>query len=400
MRELFSEFQRTAQETWPGIRVRELAGGNRVSEDPLILLVQNEGFVADISSMGHGLQMWLQTIWFLTRSRGDATVILDEPDVYMHADLQRKLIRFLRNQNRQIIVTTHSVEIMAEVGVEDILIVDRRKPRSNFASSLPAVQRVLEHIGSAHNIHLAKLWSARRCLLVEGKDIKLLKLFQNSVFPDSTEPFDAMPNMAIGGWGGWNYAVGSSMLLSNAGGDSIITYCILDRDYHTDEEINRRMIEAKSKSVQLHIWRRKEIENYLLNPDVIHRAISTKIANRTSPPTVDEIYNKLEEIMNDLKDSVFDALSTEHLAQNRARGASGANQAARQVVNSQWATFEGRVSITPGKEVIRKLSEWSQQEFGVGLNALLIVRNMRVNELPDEVASLVTSIENMEPFLD
>jgi hypothetical protein len=35
--------------------------------------------------------MWLQTIWFLTRAKDHETVILDEPDVYMHADLQRRL---------------------------------------------------------------------------------------------------------------------------------------------------------------------------------------------------------------------------------------------------------------------------------------------------------------------
>jgi hypothetical protein len=45
-----------------------------------------EGYVfdgADGSQMGHGLQMWLQTMWFLARVGYAACAILDEPDVYM-----------------------------------------------------------------------------------------------------------------------------------------------------------------------------------------------------------------------------------------------------------------------------------------------------------------------------
>ena len=43
----------------------------------------------------------------------------------MHADLQRKLIRLLKGRHHQVIVATHSVEIMAEVDAQDVLIINR-----------------------------------------------------------------------------------------------------------------------------------------------------------------------------------------------------------------------------------------------------------------------------------
>ena len=46
--------------------------------DPLFLHVRNEEFVGEVAKMGHGLQMWLQTMWFLTRARDASTLILDE----------------------------------------------------------------------------------------------------------------------------------------------------------------------------------------------------------------------------------------------------------------------------------------------------------------------------------
>ena len=84
--------------------------------------------------MGHGLQMWLQTMWFLVQAKGSQTVILDEPDVYMHPDLQRKLVKTVQRSGQQLLLTTHSVEIMSEVAPENILVIDGARRSSAFAT--------------------------------------------------------------------------------------------------------------------------------------------------------------------------------------------------------------------------------------------------------------------------
>ena len=137
--EYFEEFRQLARNTWPGLTIRELEGRNGNPRDVLALFVQDNDFVAEVAWMGHGLQMWLQTMWFLVRSKDSSTIILDEPDVYMHADLQRKLIRLLRDQTRQVIVATHSIEIMAEVEAQDILIVNRNAGKSLYAASVDSI---------------------------------------------------------------------------------------------------------------------------------------------------------------------------------------------------------------------------------------------------------------------
>ena len=246
----FSEFRRVVEDTWPGVRIMELYMQGRQPDKQLFLHVRNEDFVGEVGLMGHGLQMWLQTMWFLTRSVRSTTVILDEPDVYMHPDLQRRVIRFLRNRFDQTILTTHSIEIMSEVETENILIVDKAQDRSDFASTLPAVQEITNNIGSVHNVHLSRLWTSRRFLLLEGKDIRLLKHFQDVLFPNSNVPIETIPQMSIGGWGGWNYAIGSSMTLQNAMGEEIQVYCILDRDYHTESEIEERMNKAMDRGIR------------------------------------------------------------------------------------------------------------------------------------------------------
>lgn len=396
--ELFPEFQEIVENTWPGVRVLELIGQGKLHSKPLDLQVRNEDFVAEIGAMGHGLQMWLQTMWFLTRSKDASTIILDEPDVYMHADLQRRIIRFLRNRFPQIILTTHSVEIMSEVQPDEILVIDKRKPQSKFASSLPAVQSLIDNVGSVHNIHLARLWHARRFILVEGKDLKLLKQLQNILFPTSEIPIDIIPNMPIGGWGGWNYAVGSSMTLKNSLGESIVAYCILDSDYHTQEEIKHRKKEAKTRGVELHIWSQKEIENYLLIPSAIQRLIAKKCARRTKPPTIEEVTKKIKEIALDMEEVVFDALSAELLARDRSLGAGGANKEARKIIKERKERGNDFLMLVSGKTLISALSRWSQDEFDVSFNPVSIATELRVTELHREIVSVVTAIENCSEF--
>lgn len=395
--ELYREFQRVVEETWPGVRVIELIGKGNLPQEPLFLQIRNEDFVAEISAMGHGLQMWLQTMWFLTKSKNSNTVILDEPDVYMHADLQRRLIRFIRNRYPQVILTTHSIEIMSEVEPDEILVVDKSLPSSKFASSLPAVQRLIENVGSVHNIHLAKLWNSRRFIMIEGKDIKLLKIFQNIIFPDSEYAFDSIPNMQIGGWGGWKFAVGSSMLLQNSFGEKILTYCILDSDYHTEEEKNERRREAELRNVELHIWSQKEIENYLLGPEVIHRLIHKNISRRTTGPTIEEINEQIDLISQRLEDEIFDSLSTEILSRHKALGSGGANKEARRIIIDKKEKNEF-LSIVSGKSMITNLLQWSQNEFGVSLSALKIAREFTIEEISEEIKSVVDAIEKGEPF--
>jgi len=153
----YKKFKKLIEDTWEGLRILEYYAGNRIEEKNPYLLIQEGVFTTEISMMGHGLQMWMQTMWFLARCNPNSTVILDEPDVYMHADLQRKLIRLLRNEFKQVIIATHSIEIMSEVEPESILVIDRNKPKSIFASDFNAVQKVLLNIGSIHNIALARL---------------------------------------------------------------------------------------------------------------------------------------------------------------------------------------------------------------------------------------------------
>ncbi|MFZ8305259.1 AAA family ATPase, partial [Staphylococcus aureus] len=47
----------------------------------------------EIAWAGDGIQIWLQELYHMWMQRAADVIILDEPDVFLHPDLQRRLAR-------------------------------------------------------------------------------------------------------------------------------------------------------------------------------------------------------------------------------------------------------------------------------------------------------------------
>lgn len=394
----YLRFRQLAQDTWPGIQVLQLQGSRGYPGDDLQLLVRDRDFEAEIGLMGHGLQMWLQTVWFLSRVPAGATVVLDEPDVYMHPDLQRRVLRLVRDMFPQVIIATHSVEIIADVDPSEILVVDRGQPRSRFADTLPAVQRLIDRIGGVHNVHLARLWSARRLILVEGDDLAFLKTLHDKLHPHATVALDDIPNSSIGGWSGWPYAVGQGMLARNALGQTVRVYCVLDSDYNTVDDIRQRMEEARERQVELHVWCRKEIENYFLLPTVIARVVTARRSDLDVDDVQLAIEAKFDEIVRSLRDVVFDGYAERFRAANPRGGAAQANQRAREQLAGVFDNPERALERVSGKEVITQLSTWLHAEYGRGIALRDILREIRPDEVNQEVREVIAAIDAGDRF--
>lgn len=388
----YRNFRRIAEETWPGLQIRTLQGARGLPGDTLSLMVRDRDFVAEVGLMGHGLQMWLQTMWFLARTPEQTSVVLDEPDVYMHPDLQRKMVRIVKDRFDQVLIATHSIEIMAEVNPSDILVIDRKRRRSDFVDSPPELQSLIDRLGGLLNIHLARLWDARRCLFVEGNDLGILQLFHDLIAPDSRIPIDDIPNTSIGGWGGWNYAVGSSIFIRNAVGEEVQVYCLLDSDYHTQASIAERYEDAERKDVHLHIWNRKELENYALVPNAITRVIARRTGGNA--PEHSDIVKKIDQIAEGLRKDIFDSYATELLGEYGADKLKQSNREARSIVDDYFDSYDGRIALVSGKEVIGRLSEWSQQHYGASFGVMTVAREIRAEEVAEEVRAVLKRIDD------
>ena len=285
---------------------------------------------------------------------------------------------------------------MSEVDPQQILIIDRRRDKSEFAGSIDAVQRVLSGLGSAQNIHLTRLWATRRLLLVEGKDLQIFAKVHAVLFPDA-DSLQLIPSLQIGGWTGWHYAVGSSMAFRNAMGQEVITYCVLDSDYHTPEEISERLDDARAKSVQLHIWSRKEIENYLIVPEAIARVIAARASGHRAPAPA-EVYAKAVALADSYQNEILDDVANEYFLRDRRAGHQAANRKARIRLHSSHEENGNLLPLASGKALLSDLSTWATEKYGVSFGPAGILHALRREEIAEELGKVVAAIENSWRF--
>ncbi len=390
--ESFPKFSELAEKSWNGLRIRSFDGrhGFPGSEDKLSLFIQDGNFVSEIGWMGSGLQMWLQIMWFLSRVNEEEVIILDEPDVYMHPDLQRKLIRLLRDRYKQVVVSTHSIEIISEVDPSNILIIDKQEKKSHFANKLPVVQNILNSIGSIHNLQLTKLWSSKKLLIVEGEDIDILKRIQNTLFPETNEPFDSIPNFDIGGWGGWNHARGNSMILNDKSEYNMKIYALFDSDYHTEKEIQIRKEEAIKTKINIHIWSKKEIENYLIVPTAILRILKSE-STKAHHLIVSDIETIIKQKTLEMQEDLIDKMADEIQKQDKKQTISAARKKAKLKIEK----IEDRVC---GKDLISLLSKWTQENYKVSLSPIKLSSQLQLNEIHEELKNVIHMIEICSNF--
>lgn len=390
----FDKFKDLAENTWQGLKIDSSSHSIR-SEGNLFLFVRDNRFEAEIGMMGHGLQMWLQTMWFLSRSDPNSTIILDEPDVYMHADLQRRLVKLIKNIFKQVIVATHSVEIMSEVEPENILPINNLKNKQEYANKAPFVQKIVNEIGSVHNIEIARLFSCSKFLVVEGEkdDVKLLSIFQSKIFPNTFEQFDILPKIYVEGWGGWQRVIGSNKVFKD-NKTSIVTYCIFDSDYHTEETKDKRLIEAKEHEINLHIWKKKEIENYLLVPPAICRLV--RIKKKQAEITDSEISDLITKLCEEHRDDVIDSFATEIRNRDTSKDIKTVNQIARKYINEKWENEKW--NLVSGKSILSEIFSWISENYKVSLNKFLLAREITLSEIESEIIKVITCIENKTDF--
>jgi hypothetical protein len=157
--------------------------------------------------------------------------------------------------------------------------------------------------------------------------------------------------------------------------------------------VAERYAEARTRRISLHVWRFKEIENYLLVPEAASRIIRAGARPGVVTPTAAEIEAKIDEIVDLLRDEpVTDAITQELFIRKKGGGTAHATRRARQVVKEQWETRETRWGIAPGTRVIAALSAWPQDRFQVSFGPDQIARELSREEVHREVVAFFTAI--------
>jgi hypothetical protein len=395
----FPRFLDLVQQTWPNMSVTKPVDDGYA----IHMFCKEERIDRELFWSGFGFQVWCQLLTHLDRGRESTMIVVDEPEIYLHPDLQRQLLDILFSLGPAIIMATHSAEMIGAADPRDILLIDKKARSAKRLANEETVQQVLDLIGSVHNVTLTRIAKHRRVLFVEGKDYSVLTKFARIAGHAELALARDLPVVTSDGFSNWPKIRDTAWGIKKILAGPFCVASVLDRDYRSDEEVEaiRRALESETDLAI--ILRAKEIENYLLIPHVLSKAINGeahKKHKQQEGKICDEhlLAKKLIEITDPMANEIrsqYAASRSEYLSGHGDKRAQATLiKEADDWFCERWETVEGRIQVCPGKQVLSKLREWAQMEFGATLTTNAITGRMSKTDLAPDLVEALDSLND------
>ncbi len=401
--EKFEEFRSILCQTWPGMDIEPPQVDRSHLKARLHMFCPEERIPRELFWAGFGFQVWCQMLTHLIQSSNVSIFLIDEPDIYLHSDLQRQLLGLLKNLGPDILIATHSTEIIAESETDDIVLVNKLSRRSKRIKSTTQLGEVFGILGSSLNPVLTQLAKTRRVLFVEGKDFQIIGKFARKL---NYTLVGSRRNFAVVPVDGFNPDRVRSLKkgMETTLGNKISAAVVLDKDYRSGGELDSIKETCRQFCDSVTLFKRKEIENYLLVPGAIDRAISRKIAEKQKRTGAGAPVPEIEKLgvsghfLQEFSVGKRAYCMGQYLANRRAfershsPGASEAsvNQDAIPEFDKIWEDF---LNVIPGKEAVSALNKHIQETYGVNVTPTLIIESMCTDEVPKEMKEVIAEID-------
>jgi hypothetical protein len=355
----------------------------------------------DLVSGGAGFSQVLQIVAVLAWLK-PGLVLLDEPDAHLHPSLQSRLLDFLRSLgNRfgvQIILSTHSKEVISQAPLDSIVPVDASRQVLKPIASMEHLLLEYQRQGTITNVDLALLYQTRRCLFVEGQTDKRLlpKLAEHF----GRDYFTGKRQVVVFDFGGvekLHLIPHLVRLFETMIGAQLHWGVVRDRDANLADVIAEFVEKAQADGiVNLFIWPFYSIENLLLDPSLVHRALRKR--NPTIPITQKDLTTIFEECAAAIRADMVAAYVTKAQVSYRNLGRpgafeAGAHDAAKFVEERQ--TLVEALSAFSGKRLFGQLVEKLQARVGINVRIEELADEIDVNAVPQPLQELFQMIERI-----
>lgn len=399
----FSAFRERVRSTWVGMDIErpyvELA--HKSGESVVVMFCKEERATRELYWAGAGFQVWCQILTHVVRESTAQMLVVDEPEIYLHPDVQRQLLTILRDLGPDVVIATHSSEIVSNAETGEILLVDKRARSAKRVTGIEGVRAALARLGSAQNFALTQLARTQKLIFVEGSDFKLLALFARKLGLSGLAAGTGFATAPTGGFptppalraavDGMNLAMGTAAKYAG----------VFDRDYRSDDETLALEAEFRSVLSFARVLRRKELENYLLVPDALDRAIQHALSDTArrngkppsqAAPAADVLSELAEDFRIDTQIQVLDRAAQFQRKTGSTAHATTLHAAALREFEENWRTLAGKVQLVPGKDLLARMNQ-RLQTLGISLTPTEIIRQMRRDEIAPDLASTLRELE-------
>lgn len=258
----------------------------------------------DLMVEGSGFLQWL-SVFALALDKNNDILLLDEPDAHLHSSLQsllmEKLEKICKENNKQILMVSHSSELIKLIDYNKVLHVDTSK--AQYLKSNEEKVLVLEGLGSKYFPLLDSIIEHKKILLVENaSDARILKTL-------CTKLGKSWPKNIVEWVTNKKHKERKTLIIElnqkifQETGKHITAYSLRDLDDDNYNMTNSKLHD-NGKNVQKddsgqHVimiyrtLRRREIENYLIIPSAISRYITANCRKPEITKDVNAVNNYL-----------------------------------------------------------------------------------------------------------
>lgn len=371
----------------------------------------------DLIVAGSGLHQAVQILAGMLQP-GISLVLLDEPDAHFHARLQGELMRILteltESEGLQFVIATHSPQLLGTAPPASLRVC-RRGGVARFDPG-PDQLELLDHLGALERMELVPLIQTRRVVFVENReDRQLIEHFarknlgpragavlQRPTFlytyqePVSAGVLDKARQV--------NDVLKDAALMALGGGGAVKFLSVGDRDYRTDAERKTEENNLAQKAeqhgfgfpFQLMLWRRTEIENYLLEIDALCAAAAAEAGRRGKQAAWTaaeaEFRTFVAQHIADQRNTVIERLAARMQDRDRRQNLTTVMTTARELIDAEWgdgtAWCDAKTTLSAARAFL--------QQKGIPAQALAhksIIDAML--KIPKDVLRLLKALANL-----
>lgn len=398
--ERFDLFRETLRATWPGMDVEPPRVDMSHGKPKLFMFCPEERIPREIFWAGFGFQVWCQMLTHVIQQSDVSLFLIDEPDIYLHPDLQRQLIGLLRALGPDILLATHSTEIVGEAEADELVLVTKTKARARRIKDPSQLEEVFRAIGTNLNPILTQLAKTRRVAFVEGRDFQILSKFAYKLNDKTVATRGAFAVVPVEGFSPERMRSLKKGMETTLGA-RVSAAAVLDGDYRCADERESVQNECATFCDFVTVLDRKEIENYLLVPEALNRAANRRIAERARrvgaklAPVV-----SLEAVLDHLAQSSKSYAASQMLENRRryeraiapSRDDASIYQQVFEELEKNWPDRAYRLRVVAGKQALSGVNAHLQQKHRVSITATAIVEAMTPNEVPGEMRALIQQL--------
>jgi predicted ATPase len=365
-----------------------------LSSDQFISVTYEEDSQHELFSAGAGFLQVLQLVTFIVHEK-PGILLVDEPDAHLHSSLQRLVVDVLRRWSAdsgfQVLLATHSKEIVNYVDADELLVVDRRQPVLTGLGEHESAISVLNSLGAIDSVDAYQVVATRKVVLVEGAtDPRVLRLLAAK---RGSHVFEGGSRIVVIETGGESTPAARSDLaiVERIIDRPLRSLQIRDRDARLDGHVHATEDAAPRP---LHVWRRDAIESYLVVPATLARLVVERRGGDVAAVET-AIQAFVEECTNELRDETLDRAATKYrheVIQFEGRNVepAEANRAARQAMDDR----DTLIRLTRGKDLLARVRGRIADAYGgVSFGNVAILKEMTHEEVDPEMWSVLAQIE-------